>query len=60
MAALFHAEDRRYGQDLGQWLFSMFTMGIFSYHHTPLKVRARAFVSSKKEVYYGITSSNCR
>ena len=58
MAALFHAEDRRYGQDLGQWLFSMFTMGIFSYHYTPytpLKVRARAFVSSKKEVYYGIT-----
>lgn len=62
MAALFQAWNRESGQDLAQWLFSMFTIpggpwGIFSYRYAPLQMRSRAFLL-KKEVYYGITSSN--
>lgn len=57
MADSFLAWNRKSGQDLAQWLFSMITMGIFSYRYAPLQVRSRAFLL-KKEVYYGIASSD--
>jgi hypothetical protein len=41
MAAIFHLGDREGGGDLLQWLFSMMTMGIFSYQYVPLKVQGR-------------------
>ncbi len=58
MADFFPAWNKKSGQDLARWLFSMFTRGIFSYRYASLQVRSRVFLL-KKEVYYGITSSNC-